>query len=131
MTLDELLAVIIEAKNEFGIEGVTYSGGEPTLQQNLSQLTNKIHEYGFGVISFTGYNYESVADKLVGCDVVLDGPFQKDKLDTTRRLLGSSNQRILCLTDRYKNLVDDWFNDKNSVAEINIGDSIIINGDKV
>ena len=40
--LDELIEIISQAQKEFGIEGVTYSGGEPTLQQNLPALTQKI-----------------------------------------------------------------------------------------
>ena len=42
MTLDELIAVIKDAKDKHGIEGVTYSGGEPTLQQSLPELTEAI-----------------------------------------------------------------------------------------
>ena len=55
---------IFDSKEKYGIEGVTYSGGEPTLQQNLPVLTKEIHNLGLGVISFTGRKYEEVSDIL-------------------------------------------------------------------
>lgn len=132
LSLDELVSMISEAKDKFGIEGVTYLGGEPTLQQGLPQLTQEIHELGLGIISFTGRNYEEVKDILYGCDVVLDGCYDEDKLETKRRILGSTNQRIICLTDRYKDCIENWFlkNDNKSV-EVNVGLTIVANGDKI
>ena len=57
LSLSELVEIIAEAKDSFGIEGVTYSGGEPTLQEGLSELTEKNHKLGLGVISFTCRKY--------------------------------------------------------------------------
>ncbi len=131
LCLDQLLEIISDAKERFGIDGVTYSGGEPTLQQNLPLLTEKIKELGLGVISFTGRRYGEVEDILCGCDVVLDGSYQKDKPEKKRRLLGSENQRILCITDRYRDCIDEWFVYPNSINEINIGKTLVINGDKI
>jgi putative radical SAM domain protein len=132
MSLVELIAVIKEAKTQFGIEGVTYSGGEPTCQENLPLLTKEIKLLGLGVISFTGRMYEEVSNILEGCDVVLDGSFKENLPETKRRLLGSKNQRIICLTERYKDCVEEWFYKKDYLlAEINIGKNIVINGDKI
>ena len=131
MTLDELVSVIKDAKEKYGIEGVTYSGGEPTLQQNLPELTKAIHELDLGVISFTGHLYEQVADQLSGCDMVLDGAFDESKLETKRKILGSTNQRVLCLTERYRSSAD-WFNESSDKClEINVGRAIFANGDKI
>lgn len=93
MTLDELISVIEDAKDKHGIERVTYSGGEPTLQQNLPELTKAIQELGPGVISFTGHLYEQVEEHLEGCDMVLDGAFDESKLETERKILESTSQR--------------------------------------
>lgn len=130
MSLEELMAVIKEAKTRFEIEGVTYSGGEPTCQQNLSLLTKEIKSLGLGVISFTGRTYEDVPEIFEGCDVVLDGSFKADLPETKRRLLGSENQRIICLTERYKDCIDSWFSDHNRIVEVSVGTKIIANGDK-
>lgn len=130
MTLDELLVVIKDTKEKYGIEGVTYSGGEPTCQQGLPFLTKSIKVLGLGVISFTGGKYEDVSNLLAGVDMVLDGEFDSTKKEDKRRLLGSKNQRILCLTDRYKNNVS-WFTDGKRTVEVNLSGKIVFNGDKI
>ena len=131
MTLDELITVIKEAKDKHDIEGVTYSGGEPSLQQNLPELTKAIQDLGLGVISFTGHLYEQVQEQLEGCDMVLDGAFEEAKLEAKRKILGSTNQRILCLTDRYKNCVAWFLTPTTKSIEINVGSTIFANGDKI
>lgn len=132
LTLTELIEIIKQAKSEFAIEGVTYSGGEPTLQQGLAKLTEEIHKLGLGVISFTGKKYEEVKAILQGCDAVLDGAFVEEQRETERRILGSKNQRIICLTDRYKDCIDCWFNKLEALSvEVNLGSRIIVNGDKI
>ncbi len=64
LSLEELVRIIADTQKEFGIDGVTYSGGEPTLQRGLSKLTKEIHKLVLGVISFTGRKYEDVKDVL-------------------------------------------------------------------
>ena len=132
MSLDEIISVIKKSIDDFGIEGVTYTGGEPSCQQNLTILTNEIKKLGIGVISFTGRKYEEVSDVLAGVDLVIDGKYNAKRKETKRRLLGSENQRILCLTDRYKNDIS-WFDaDKNGKSvEVNFSDKIVFNGDKI
>ena len=131
VTLDELIEIIKDAKEQYGIEGVTYTGGEPTLQQNLSALTERIHELGLGVISFTGHKYEEVENELKIGDMVLDGAYIEAKKETERSILGSTNKRIICLTDRYKNDIKWFFNSNEKMVEINMGEKIIINGDAI
>ena len=130
--LEEILSIVRESKERFDIEGVTYSGGEPTCQQNLTALTRAIKSLGLGVISFTGRNYDDVRNLLEGVDMVLDGKFDAKEKETNRRLLGSSNQRILCLTDRYKDDIS-WFdiNKNGKAVEVNLSDRIVFNGDKI
>lgn len=132
LTLEELVDIVSDAQKEFGIEGVTYSGGEPTLQQGLPKLTEEIHKLGLGVISFTGRKCENVMDILQGVDAVLDGEFIENKREANRRILGSTNQRIICLTDRYRNCIEGWFKQsEHLMAEVNFGNKISINGDKI
>lgn len=131
ISLENLISIIKKAKEEYGIEGVTYTGGEPTLQQNLPALTKAIHELRLGVISFTGRRYEDVADALFGCDIVLDGPYIESKKETKRKILGSTNQRVINLSNRYPDC-DKWFLDHGAKeVEINVSDFIVVNGDAV
>lgn len=132
LSLDELISIIAVAKEKFDIEGVTYAGGEPTLQQGLPQLTEEINKLGLGVISFTGRFYGEVKDILFGCDAVIDGAYEVDQSETRRRIIGSTNQRIICLTDRYKDCIEDWFlQNGNKSVEMNVSSVIVVNGDKI
>ena len=131
LSLDELIRIIAESKEKYGIEGVTYSGGEPTLQQFLPVLTKEIHNLGLGVISFTGRKYEEVSNILAGCDVVLDGPYIETQKEQERKILGSTNQRIIILSDRYPHCEDWFFHKVSKEVEINIGDFIVVSGDAV
>ena len=130
LSLKDIMDIVTESKRKFNIEGVTYSGGEPTLQKNLPMLTAEIKKSGLGVICFTGHKYEESAEILTGCDAVLDGPYIQGRKDEKRRILGSENQRILCLTSRYQNCIDEWFlMSKGRTIEVNFGKKISINGD--
>lgn len=127
LSLEQLVAIINESSSSHGIEGVTYLGGEPTMQIELPQLTQAIHKMGLGVICFTGRKYEDVTDLLRGCDCVIDGPYISSRPEYHRRIIGSENQRIIHLTDRYK-AQEEWFHADTIVGEINLADGIVYNG---
>lgn len=80
--------------------GVTFSGGEPTLQADslfkvISML--KAREPRLDIWVYTGRVFEEVKDlpvmKLI--DVLVDGPFIKARKTMTLPFRGSSNQRII------------------------------------
>ncbi len=132
LSIEELTLIIEKAQTDYGIEGVTYLGGEPTLQQGLPLLTEKIRALGLGVLAFTGRNYEDAKELLTGCDVVIDGAFIEGKEDDKRKIIGSTNQRILCLTERYKDCIEEWFiTDGGKSVEVNVGKRIVLNGDYI
>jgi hypothetical protein len=63
---------------------------------------------------------------------VLDGTYKQDQKETQRRLLGSTNQCIICLTDRYADCIQEWFNNSETkTMEISLANNIIINGDAI
>ena len=97
-----------------------------------AESSDEIKKLGLGVISFTGRKYEEVSDVLAGIDLVLDGEYVLEEKETKRRLLGSENQRILCLTDRYKNDIS-WFDivKNGKSVEVNLFNKIVFNGDKI
>ena len=129
VSLDELLNIVKQAKEEFNIEGITLSGGEPSLQTGLVEFNNEIHKLGLGIIMFSGKNKEQLAKELVNSiDLLIDGPFIEDKLDNQRILLGSTNKKLSLITDRYKDYAD-YFNNTTSVEEVSVEDCLFINGD--
>jgi len=130
ISIDALLRVISEAKEEFGIEGVTYLGGEPTLQQGLPELSAKIKGVGLGVILFTGNTVEELDDKIrSSVDMIIDGRFEDGKVDSERNLIGSTNQRIVHMTGRYRSHEDWFYTLRPKLMEINISDRLFITGD--
>ena len=90
-------------------EGLTISGGEPFLQaEELCAMLDMIRrKRDMGVIVYTGYCYEELCRQeeakglLSRIDILIDGPY-REELDDGKSLRGSSNQRVLFLTDRYR-----------------------------
>lgn len=130
VSLDELFEIIIEAKSNFGIEGVTYLGGEPTLQQGLSELSKRLKQLDLGVLLFTGNLYKDLPKELIeSIDLIIDGKFEMDNLDIDRNLIGSINQRLICVTDRYASCLNWFSTPRSKIVEINVSENLIISGD--
>lgn len=110
MDIDQLASRILGGP---AVEGITFLGGEPFYQARaLAKLGSRLKEEGLSVMTFTGYLVEDLQhsgnrdylDLLSVTDLLVDGPFQRDHLDTSRPWVGSSNQRYHFLTDRYLHL---------------------------
>ncbi|MCR4892689.1 MAG: radical SAM protein [Lachnospiraceae bacterium] len=92
-------------------EGITVSGGEPFLQAGaVAALIGGIREKrDYGAILYTGFRLEELKDRkekevealLSVTDILIDGRYERSK-DDSRPFRGSSNQRIILLSDRYK-----------------------------
>lgn len=133
MTISEIVDIAVNSKNKFGIEGVTFLGGEPTLQMNLHILARELRNNGLGIILFTGKLLGQLSSELINeVDIIVDGEFQLDNFETKKNLIGSKNQKIYLISNRYaKNL--DWFNQvRNKKVEINYdSDCLFISGDVI
>jgi len=70
-----------------------------------------------------------VKNILGNCDVILDGNYNDSRPETKRRLLGSTNQRIISLTNRYDETSLQWFFSDKKEIEINTGKAVSFNGD--
>lgn len=91
-------------------DGITISGGEPFLQaEALGELLCLLKtgmNCDVGVIVYTGYTLEelrilpSAQALLEHVDLLIDGPYVQT-LDDGGSLRGSSNQRVIPLTERY------------------------------
>jgi len=132
LSLENVLEIIADAKEHFDIEGVTFLGGEPTLQQGLSQLSMEIKKMGLGVILLTGKQVEELSEDLVSAaDLIIDGGFDSNKPDNERNLIGSTNQRLIYITERYKPFEDWFYSHRAKRMEINISGGLFMTGDKI
>jgi len=132
ISLDELLAIIRKSKRENAIEGVTFLGGEPTLQSHLAELSYHIHQEGLGVILFTGYELNQLKQSVISSiDLIIDGPFVEKLIDHERNLIGSSNQEMHHITDRYKTDINWFLKRRSSRVEVNVRNDLLFTGDVV
>lgn len=132
LSLEELIFIAKKSKQENGIEGITYLGGEPTLQQHLDLLSNEFHKLELGIILFTGYKIEQLEEPLVSSvDLVIDGQFIEKEIDQNRNLVGSTNQTFKHVSNRYIKSMDWFMNKRDLHIDINVGKTLIITGDVV
>ena len=112
--VDSLLQDVIAARIKFPeIEGVTFLGGEPFEQpESLATLAQKLHKLDFSIMVFSGYTLAELKDEksseyisrlnfLSSIDLLVDGRYQQDNVDTDRPWVGSKNQEFHFLTERY------------------------------
>jgi anaerobic ribonucleoside-triphosphate reductase activating protein len=113
----------IERSCALGVEGITLLGGEPFAHAaGASALAQGVQERGLSVMVFSGYTLEEIqrlpdpaaADLLACTDILVDGPYIREQPDTARRWIGSTNQRIHFLTERYR-ADDPCWKQKNTV----------------
>lgn len=92
------------------LSGVTFSGGEPFCQpEPLLELARLVKAVGKTVMIYSGYTMEALSDMaaknrvidelLEQCDLLVDGPFIEELRDLELLFRGSSNQRILDLSN--------------------------------
>jgi len=100
-----------------GIEGVTFSGGEPFEQSAAVLETIKLvrkQSPSFTFFAFSGYSYQdllssterSVTELLHNCDMLSTGPFVAKLRDNSLLWRGSSNQELHYLTNVYQSSME-------------------------
>jgi anaerobic ribonucleoside-triphosphate reductase activating protein len=136
ISVEELFEEIKISKLKNDIEGVTFLGGEPFDQaEALGKLALMVKKIGLSIMVFSGYHYEDLQKReeclnlLNTADLLIDGPFVKERLDLSRPWVGSANQRYHFLTHVYKYLENQLSTIINKV-EVRIGDDgfVSING---
>lgn len=104
---EALIAEAIAAE----VEGITLLGGEPFSQAAaLALVAEGAREAGLSVMVFSGYTLAelrarrqpAVARLLAATDLLVDGRFEVAKRSDERRYIGSSNQGLHFLSDRYR-----------------------------
>lgn len=131
--VDDLAKEIISVR---GIEGVTFSGGEPFQQPGVfANLARQVRAAGLSVVSYSGRTLSelrrladpSVHELLEVVDVLIDGPFLAAQVGKLR-WRGSNNQSLQFLSDRYRHL-EGRDEERAADLELSVGDhSIRFNG---
>ncbi len=132
----ELAAMAKTARDERGVEGVTFLGGEPFAHAaGLAPLAGLVRELGLSVMVFSGFTLEeiraaddtSVTELLAATDLLVDGPYLRDRPEPSRRWVGSTNQRVHALSDRYR--ADDPCWRRPNTLELRLsGGALSVNG---
>ena len=115
LSTNAMIERLLAAHKEWGLEGVTFLGGEPFLQaQGLAAVAEGVSQAGLSVMIFTGYtmqelnelNLPGTQELLKWTDVIVDGPYQASSPDRTRQWVGSTNQQFHYLTNRYNEAIE-------------------------
>jgi anaerobic ribonucleoside-triphosphate reductase activating protein len=134
-TVAALFAQVVESRQ---IEGISLLGGEPFFQApGLAELCIRIkRETDLSVMIFSGYTLEELEKQgeaaqalLESCDLLVDGRYEEALADDSRRWIGSSNQTVHFLSERYQpEMLDPELRQKNQL-EIRLKDGqLIVNG---
>src|SRR5262249_25378273 len=110
MPVVELADLVFDAARRDGVEGITLLGGDPLARAAAAAaLWRLVRERELSVMVFSGYTLAearelpdpAVSELLALTDILVDGRYDRDSPDTTRRWIGSTNQQVHFLTDRY------------------------------
>ena len=132
MAVDDVARTILAQP---GLEGISLLGGEPFAQATaLARLARAVRSEGLSVMVYTGFMPEEldamvregrpgVKELLAASDLVKAGRYVREQPESRRRWIGSQNQQILFLTDRYSP-TDPRFHAANTV-ELRLKDGVL------
>jgi anaerobic ribonucleoside-triphosphate reductase activating protein len=89
------------------IEGITLLGGEPLDQYEETLLLLRLcKNAGLSAMLFTGYELQEMTEKGIAdiqkiLDILITGKYEEDKRTLHHQWIGSTNQQIHFLSDRY------------------------------
>lgn len=135
-TLVEVDALAERILSTPGIEGISVLGGEPFEHAApLAELCAKLKAGGLSVMVYTGYTLAELRGSgregsealLAQVDLLVDGRYEQDKPEKQRRWIGSSNQVMHFLTNRYSP-DDPRFAASNTVELRLVNGQLLING---
>lgn len=118
-----------------GVEGVSLLGGEPLAHAaGAVVLAREVRRRGLSVMIYSGFTLEEarargdahIDELLALTDILVDGPYDRERPDNERRWIGSTNQRVHFFTDRYR-LDEQWR--RSNTLEIRLrGNELSVNG---
>lgn len=108
--MDELIEDVVD--NPI-LRGVTFSGGDPFERaEEFTYMAEAFKKNKLNIWCYTGYTFEYIINNLDNnkgwksllnsIDVLVDGKFEKDKMQDGLKFRGSSNQRIIDIPSTLK-----------------------------
>jgi anaerobic ribonucleoside-triphosphate reductase activating protein len=135
-TLADVIQEMEIAQAQDRIEGITLLGGEPLAHaRGAALLAAAARNRGLSVMVFSGYTLEeahalpdpNIGELLSHTDILVDGRYEREQPEMQRRWIGSANQRIHFLSERYR--ADDPCWRRPNTLEIRLrGSELSVNG---
>jgi anaerobic ribonucleoside-triphosphate reductase activating protein len=119
-----------------GIDGVTFSGGEPFAQARalVAVVAGVRARRDLSVMSYTGFTVERLRRGdvwqrrlLDACDLVVDGPYVA-ALHADLRWRGSANQRLVVLGERHPEVRGEPDRSAGLQVELDAGGGVVWSG---
>jgi anaerobic ribonucleoside-triphosphate reductase activating protein len=136
VSLNEINELIATAQQGDQIEGITLLGGEPFAHAQAGrEIARAAQSLGLSVMIFSGFTLSDlraetnpdIDELLSATDLLVDGPYDQTQPDKNRRWIGSTNQQIHFLTDRYS--ANDAYWSEPNTLEIRLEDGdLSVNG---
>ncbi len=103
---------LFDALDKAYIDGITFSGGDPLMPYNRSEVFRLIKKcrklYPNKTIwIYTGYVWEQIKDleEISDIDVIAEGKFVEELKDNNLEWVGSSNQRVIDVKKSLENSI--------------------------
>lgn len=137
VSLAALLGEVRTAAAELQVEGVTLLGGEPIAHAGAgaAAFAAGAQAQGLSVMVFSGFTLAEIRQMpdpavhqlLSQTDILVDGPYLRELPESQRRWIGSANQQIHFLTNRYS--ADDACWREPNTLEVRLVDGeVVVNG---
>jgi anaerobic ribonucleoside-triphosphate reductase activating protein len=106
--------LVARAVRTVGIEGVSLLGGEPFAQaEGCAAFAEGVRARGLAVMVYSGFTVAELEEKrdrgepgvgalLAACDLLVDGRYERDLPERDRRWIGSTNQVMHFVSERYR-----------------------------
>ena len=127
---------IENAATAYGLEGVTLLGGEPFAHSDAgAEIAELAQKLSLTVMVFSGFTLAEIrrlSDSgsrrlLAAADLLVDGLYDERQRTTSRRWIGSDNQQLHFLSDRYS-AEDPCWRAANTVEFRLESDEIVVSG---
>ena len=125
MSLENLITTLERTIFRYpDLEGISLLGGEPLDQPNaVYEILKFTNSKGLSSMLYTGFTLDQIKNSefsriLDELDLLVDGPYVASKKEFNRRWIGSSNQNLYFLSDRYNPGMDCF--DKSNELELRL-----------